>query len=89
MMHDVMEWLPLGMIGVIAYFLRTLHADIKKNVQEIASLKTEVTVIKSESNSKIDNLTSTTEIQIQNLTKAVEDLADVSRRILLKLPTQN
>lgn len=88
-MHDVMEWLPLGMIGVIAYFLRTLHSDIKKNVQEIASLKTEVTVIKSESNSKIENLTSTTEIQIQNLTKAVEDLADVSRKILLKIQSEN
>jgi len=83
-----MEWLPIGMVGIIAYFLKNLHHNITQNDKDVAGLKSEVALIKSESNNKIDNLTETTNIQIQNLTKAVEDLTYVSNKILLRMPSE-
>lgn len=83
-----MEWLPIGMVGIIAYFLKNLHNNITQNDKDVAGLKSEVALIKSESNNKIDNLTETTNIQIQNLTKAVEDLTYVSNKILLRMPSE-
>lgn len=82
-MESVIEWIPMGMIAVVAYFLKTLHSDIKNNVQEIGKLKGKIAVLESESNNKIDKLAETTHIQLTALAKSIDNLT-TSVNILIK-----
>ena len=62
------------LIGVVGFFLRILHTDLRTTVRDLNKLDAQVSLIKQDADSKIEKLTALTQLEMRQLTKNIEDL---------------
>mgnify|MGYP007082912873 CR=1 FL=1 len=69
-------------LGVIGYFLRMVHTDVRKVVEEQGKLKGKIELVEQESRLKYQAIQEQTQIELKNLAKNVGDLADTVRQLV-------
>lgn len=76
-MLGIIGFLMVTLLGIIGYFLRALHNDVKDNISQTAENKANIDLLKVKSDGKIDKLAERTEMQIGNLVTAIKDLKSI------------
>ena len=71
---EIIGFLGVSLLGVISYFLRALHTDVKENIKQTTQNKTNIDILNIKAEGKIDKLAERTELQIQQLTKAISTM---------------
>lgn len=61
--------------GIIGFFLKSIYSDLRKAVEDNGKNKGRIELVESKSNSEINKLTETTQLEIRNLTHNVSELS--------------
>ena len=69
-------------LGVIGYFLRMVHTDVRRVVEEQGKLKGKIELVEQESRLKYQAIQEQTQIELKNLAKNVGDLTDTVRQLV-------
>jgi hypothetical protein len=69
---------------IIGYFLRIVHNDVRKNTEEQGKLKGKIELVQQESRMKYEAIQEQTQLEIKNLARNVNDLADAVKELILK-----
>jgi uncharacterized protein YsxB (DUF464 family) len=69
-------------LGVIGYFLRIVHTDVRKVVEEQGKLKGKIELVEQESRLKYQAIQEQTQIELKNLAKNIGDLTDTVRQLV-------
>jgi uncharacterized protein YsxB (DUF464 family) len=69
-------------LGIIGYFLRMVHTDVRRVVEEQGQLKGKIELVEQESRLKYQAIQEQTQIELKNLAKNVGDLTDTVRQLV-------
>jgi hypothetical protein len=69
-------------IGIIGYFLRIIHVDVRKVVEDQGKLKGKIELVEQESRLKYQSIQEQTQIELKNLARSVADLTDTVRELI-------
>jgi hypothetical protein len=69
---------------IIGYFLRIVHNDVRRNTEEQGKLKGKIELVQQESRMKYEAIQEQTQLEIKNLARNVNDLADAVKELILK-----
>jgi hypothetical protein len=72
-------------IAIIGYFLKIVHNDVRKAVEDNGKLKGKVELVEQESRLKYQQILETTQLEIRNLTKNISDLAVAVKELMVKI----
>ena len=64
------------LFGIIAYFLRIVHADAKKAVEDCGKNKGSIELVQLQLNSDVKRIEQTTQLELKNLALTVGRLSD-------------
>lgn len=64
-------------IGIVGYFLKTIHADLKKCIEDVGKLKGKIELVQQEHNLRLEKTEAVTQQKIDRLTEEVTRLAKV------------
>jgi hypothetical protein len=81
---DIMMFILGTAIAIIGYFLKIVHADVRKNTEEQGKLKGKIELVEQEARLKYQAIQEQTQLEIKNLAKNVGDLADTVRELINK-----
>jgi hypothetical protein len=70
-------------LGIIGYFLRMVHTDVRKVVEDQGKLKGKIELVEQESRLKYQAIQEQTQIELKNLAKNVGDLTDTVRQLVI------
>jgi uncharacterized protein YsxB (DUF464 family) len=68
---------------IFGYFLKIIHADVRKNTEEQGKLKGKIELVQQESQIKYQALQELTQLEIKNLAKQVGELSDAVKMFVL------
>jgi cobalamin biosynthesis protein CbiD len=74
--------LILLLLGIIGFFLRTLHGDLKTVVKECAANTAKIDLVDQKYEGAINLTNQTTQLEIRNLTDNVNNLATAVDRFV-------
>ena len=83
-MADFFQYALITVVGVIGYFLRIIHNDVRKNTEELGKLKGKIELVEQESRLKFETIQVQTQLEIKNLAKNVSELSDAVKQLILK-----
>ena len=69
-------------IAIIGYFLRMIHMDVRKVVEDQGKLKGKIELVEQESRLKYQAIQEQTQLELKNLAKNVGELADTVRQLI-------
>jgi len=69
-------------LGIIGYFLRMVHTDVRRVVEDQGKLKGKIELVEQESRLKYQAIQEQTQIELKNLAKNVGDLTDTVRQLV-------
>lgn len=72
-------------IAIIGYFLKMVHNDVRKAVEDTGKLKGKIELVEQESRLKYQQILETTQLEIRNLTKNISDLAEAVKELMVKI----
>ncbi len=72
-------------IGIIGYFLRIVHADVRKNTEEQGRLKGKIELVEQENRLKYQAIQEQTQLEIKMLAKNVSDLSIAVKELMIKI----
>jgi hypothetical protein len=81
------ELIQAGLIatsGIIGYFLKIVHADVRKATEDIGKLKGKIELVEQESRLKYQAIQEQTQLEIKNLARSVGDLTDTVKQLITK-----
>jgi hypothetical protein len=81
---QLIQWGLLAITGVIGYFLRMIHADVRKNTEDLGKLKGKIELVEQESRLKYQAIQEQTQLEIKNLAKTVGELSDAVKQLILQ-----
>jgi hypothetical protein len=84
MMNEFFQYALVTVVGVIGYFLRIIHNDVRKNTEELGKLKGKIELVEQESRLKFETIQVQTQLEIKNLAKNVSELSDAVKQLILK-----
>ena len=70
--------------AIIGYFLRMIHMDVRKVVEDQGKLKGKIELVEQESRLKYQAIQEQTQLELKNLAKNVGELADTVRQLITK-----
>jgi phage host-nuclease inhibitor protein Gam len=82
------ELIQAGLItalAVIGYFLRMVHTDVRKAVEDMGKLKGKVELVEQEARLKYQAIQEQTQLEIKMLAKNVSDLSNAVKELMIKL----
>jgi hypothetical protein len=83
-MNEFFQYALVTVVGVIGYFLRIIHNDVRKNTEELGKLKGKIELVEQESRLKFETIQVQTQLEIKNLAKNVSELSDAVKQLILK-----
>jgi hypothetical protein len=83
-MTEFFQYALVTVVGVIGYFLRIIHNDVRKNTEELGKLKGKIELVEQESRLKFETIQVQTQLEIKNLAKNVSELSDAVKQLILK-----
>jgi hypothetical protein len=83
-MSEFLQYAFITSIGIIGYFLKIIHNDVRKNTEELGKLKGKIELVEQESRLKFETIQVQTQLEIKNLAKNVSELSDAVKQLILK-----
>jgi len=83
-MNNLTEIIFGGLIGIIGYFLRFVHSDVRKASNEINRQAGKIELIEQEHRLKFQLIQETTQQEIKNLATNVSNLSKTVERLITK-----
>lgn len=68
---------------IFGYFLKIIHADVRKSTEELGKLKGKIELVQQETQIKYQALQELTQLEIKNLAKNVGELSDAVKMFVL------
>jgi hypothetical protein len=84
-MNEVFQYGLSTAVVIIGYFLRIVHNDVRKAVEDTGKLKGKIELVEQENRLKYQQILETTQLEIRNLTKNIGDLTEVVKEIMIKI----
>ncbi len=82
------ELIQAGLItalAVIGYFLRMVHTDVRKTVEDMGKLKGKVELVEQEARLKYQAIQEQTQLEIKMLARNVSDLSTAVKELMIKI----
>jgi hypothetical protein len=83
MMQDLIQFGMVTAIAIIGYFLRMVHADVRKNTEDAGKLKGKIELVEQESRLKYQAIQEQTQLEIKNLARSVAELSDAVKQLII------
>jgi hypothetical protein len=80
---QLIQWGLIAVTGVIGYFLRIIHTDVRNNTESLGKLKGKIELVEQESRLKYQAIQEQTQLEIKNLAKSVAELSDAVKQLIL------
>jgi hypothetical protein len=84
-MNQYVQFGLITAVGIIGYFLKMVHSDVRKAVEDTGKLKGKIELVEQESRLKYQQILETTQLEIRNLTKNISDLAEAVKELMIKM----
>jgi hypothetical protein len=82
------ELIQAGLItalAVIGYFLRMVHTDVRKTVEDMGKLKGKVELVEQEARLKYQAIQEQTQLEIKMLARNVSELSTAVKELMIKI----
>lgn len=82
------ELIQAGLItalAVVGYFLRMVHADVRKAVEDMGKLKGKIELVEQEARLKYQAIQEQTQLEIKMLAKNVSELSNAVKELMIKI----
>ena len=82
------ELIQAGLItalAVIGYFLRMVHTDVRKAVEDMGKLKGKIELVEQEARLKYQAIQEQTQLEIKMLAKNVSELSIAVKELMIKI----
>lgn len=80
---QLIQWGLIVVTGVIGYFLRMIHTDVRKNTEDLGKLKGKIELVEQESRLKYQAIQEQTQLEIKSLARSVSELSDAVKQLIL------
>jgi hypothetical protein len=80
---QLVQWGLVAVTGVIGYFLRMIHTDVRTNTESLGKLKGKIELVEQESRLKYQAIQEQTQLEIKNLAKSVGELSDAVKQLIM------
>ena len=81
---QLIQWGLIAVTGVIGYFLRMIHTDVRNNTESLGKLKGKIELVEQESRLKYQAIQEQTQLEIKNLARSVGELSDAVKQLILQ-----
>jgi hypothetical protein len=81
---QLIQWSLVVITGVIGYFIRIIHMDVRNAIESIGKLKGKIELVEQESRLKYQAIQEQTQLEIKNLARTVGELSDAVKQLILK-----
>ena len=71
-------------IAIIGYFLRMIHMDVRRVVEDQGKLKGKIELVEQESRLKYQAIQEQTQLELKNLARSVGDLTETVRELITR-----
>lgn len=85
MTTEVMLFIVATAVGIIGYFLKIVHSDVRKNTEEQGKLKGKIELVEQENRLKYQAIQEQTQLEIKMLAKNVSDLSVAVKELMIKI----
>jgi len=82
---DLLLTISMTSIGVVGYFLKTLHSDLKCCIEKVGKLEGKIELVQQEHNLRLEKNEAVTQQKIDRLTDEVTRLTKVLEKAFNKL----
>jgi hypothetical protein len=80
---QLVQWGLVAVTGVLGYFLRMIHTDVRTNTESLGKLKGKIELVEQESRLKYQAIQEQTQLEIKNLAKSVGELSDAVKQLIM------
>jgi hypothetical protein len=81
---QLVQWALVAITGVLGYFLRMIHTDVRNNTESLGKLKGKIELVEQESRLKYQAIQEQTQLEIKNLARTVGELSDAVKQLILQ-----
>jgi len=81
---QLVQWGLIVVTGVLGYFLRMIHTDVRNNTESLGKLKGKIELVEQESRLKYQAIQEQTQLEIKNLARTVGELSDAVKQLILQ-----
>lgn len=81
---QLVQWGLVAVTGVLGYFLRMIHTDVRNNTESLGKLKGKIELVEQESRLKYQAIQEQTQLEIKNLARTVGELSDAVKQLILQ-----
>jgi len=74
---DLLLTVSMTSLGIVSYFLKTIHSDLKKCIEDVGKLKGKIELVQQEHNLRYEKMEAVTQQKIDRLVDEVTRLAKV------------
>ena len=80
---QLVQWGLVVVTGVLGYFLRMIHTDVRTNTESLGKLKGKIELVEQEARLKYQAIQEQTQLEIKNLAKNVSELSSAVKQLIL------
>ena len=80
---QLIQWGLIAVTGVLGYFLRMIHTDVRNNTESLGKLKGKIELVEQEARLKYQAIQEQTQLEIKNLARSVSELSDAVKQLIL------
>jgi hypothetical protein len=81
---QLIQWGLIVVTGVLGYFLRMIHTDVRTNTESLGKLKGKIELVEQESRLKYQAIQEQTQLEIKSLARSVSELSDAVKQLILQ-----
>ena len=81
---QLVQWGLVVVTGVLGYFLRMIHTDVRTNTESLGKLKGKIELVEQESRLKYQAIQEQTQLEIKSLARSVSELSDAVKQLILQ-----
>ena len=81
---QLIQWGLIVVTGVLGYFLRMIHTDVRSNTESLGKLKGKIELVEQESRLKYQAIQEHTQLEIKSLARSVSELSDAVKQLILQ-----
>lgn len=82
--EQLVQWGLVAVTGVLGYFLRMIHTDVRNNTESLGKLKGKIELVEQESRLKYQAIQEQTQLEIKSLARSVSELSDAVKQLILQ-----
>ena len=81
---QLVQWGLVAVTGVLGYFLRMIHTDVRNNTESLGKLNGKIELVEQESRLKYQAIQEQTQLEIKSLARSVSELSDAVKQLILQ-----